>query len=166
MGDSTTVVLQCISVVDNFIDGYPFGVDVPCGGLCSGIVGRVVKVIPSLQGVDHNRFRLYKPPSSHSIPVSYSLDRFRLTKEHLTDPLLPPYTVKEKFQEKFQENGNDRHLSVDVIICVDSRGQGALFHPLVVLQVPDAFQLEPAALPCTHCLSSQGVTSSHTSHLH
>ncbi|KAH9043912.1 hypothetical protein EDB85DRAFT_1885418 [Lactarius pseudohatsudake] len=73
--------------------------------------------------IDHKRFRLYKPPLSHPIDVSDSLNGLQLTEEHLTDPLLPPYTVKKKFQEKFQENGDDRRLSVDVIVCVDSGRQ-------------------------------------------
>ncbi|KAH9014787.1 hypothetical protein EDB85DRAFT_1899038 [Lactarius pseudohatsudake] len=112
-----------VSDIDGRVDGHPFTVGVPCKGFCGGIVGCVVKVTPSLQGVDHKRFRLYKPPLGHSIDVSYSLDHLRLTEEHFTDPLLPSYTVKEKFQEKFQEGGDDRLFVVDVIVCVDSGRQ-------------------------------------------
>ncbi|KAH9040631.1 hypothetical protein EDB85DRAFT_1886744 [Lactarius pseudohatsudake] len=46
-----------------------------------------------------------------------------VVKEHFTDPLLPSYTVKEKFQEKFQEGGDDCLFVVDVIVCVDSGRQ-------------------------------------------
>ena len=118
--DSMNVRLLCV-VVDNSLKvcDSSFTIKVPSGGLCGRIISCVVEVTPSLQGVDHKRFRLYKPPSSHPIHVSDSLDGLQLTEEHLVDPLLPPYTVK-KFQERFQENGDDRCLSVDAIVCVDS----------------------------------------------
>lgn len=160
MGDSVFVSLQCVFVNGYIIDGHPFEVDVPCGSICGGIVGYVVKLNPSLQVIDHKRFSLYKPPSSHSIPVSYKLNRRELADEHFDDPLLPSHSVKERFQEKFQENDGDRHHNVDVLVCVDYGGKGALFHPLVVLQASDTFQLAPAALPCTHCSNHQGLTCS------
>ncbi len=136
--DSMNVRLLCI-VVDNSLKvcDSSFTITVPSRGLCGRIISCVVEVTPSLQGVDHNRFRLYKPPSSHPIHVSDSLDGLQLAEEHLADPLLPPYTVKKKFQEKFQENSDDRRPSIDVIVCVDSGGQGALFHPLAVIPVLD-----------------------------
>ncbi|KAH8999747.1 hypothetical protein EDB92DRAFT_1812870 [Lactarius akahatsu] len=133
--DSMNVQLFCVVVDDSLkVCGSSFTILVPSGGLCGRIISCVVEVTPSLQGVDHKRFRVYKPPSSHPINTSDSLDGLQLTEEHLTDPLLPPYTVKKMFQEKFQENGDDHRLSVDVIVCVDSEGEagigGAALHLL------------------------------------
>ncbi|KAI9429888.1 hypothetical protein BJY52DRAFT_1232521, partial [Lactarius psammicola] len=134
MGDSVFVSLQCVFVNGYIIDGHPFEVDVPCGSICGGIVGYVVKLNPSLQVIDHKRFSLYKPPSSHSIPVSYKLNRRELADEHFDDPLLPSHSVKERFQEKFQENDGDRHHNVDVLVCVDYGGKAgtssSALHPL------------------------------------
>lgn len=39
-----------------------------------GAIGYVIKVTPSLRGVDHGRFGLYKPPLDHPIHASHSLN--------------------------------------------------------------------------------------------
>ncbi|KAH9048625.1 hypothetical protein EDB83DRAFT_2522897 [Lactarius deliciosus] len=123
MGDSnSTILLQCIQVSifgrppsTIRVDGSPFQVEVPAKGVCGEIVGAVVKVSPSLQGVDHKRFSLYKPPLTYSITLSYDLNGRGLSPRHLTEPLLPSCSV----MEMFPENGDGSRCIIDVIVHVE-----------------------------------------------
>ncbi|KAH9043364.1 hypothetical protein EDB85DRAFT_1885688 [Lactarius pseudohatsudake] len=109
MSDDSNVRLLCVVVDDNLkVRDSSFTIMVPSEEVFGGIIGCVVEVTPSLQGVDYGKFRFYKPPLNYPIHVSDLLNGLQLTREHLTDPLLPPYTAKEKFQM----NGDNHRFNI------------------------------------------------------
>ncbi|KAH9024720.1 hypothetical protein EDB84DRAFT_1564321 [Lactarius hengduanensis] len=135
MDDSTNSKLQLLCIVtdeDLKVCGSSFAVTVPTREEFGGVISLIVEVVPSLKDMDHGRFRLYKPPSGYPIRDSHSLDGLQLMKEHLTDPLYPPYKVEEKFREK----GADHDFDIDVIVRVNfaerAGTSGATLHQLPV----------------------------------
>ena len=122
MNDSTNAQLLCIVTDDNLkIRDSSFIVAVPHDSDLGGVIDCVLDVNPSLKGMDHRRFRLYKPPSHCPIRDSHSLNGFQLTQEHLSNPLFVTYKVNEVFQEK----DGDHRFDIDVIIRLNFGEQGA-----------------------------------------
>lgn len=125
---STKIRLLCVVIDDNLkVHDSSFVIAVPFDGDFGGVIGCVIEVTPSLKGVDHGKFRLYKPPLDRSIRISDSLDGLQLTQEHLTIPLLVPYKVNEFFRVK------DTHLrfDVDVIVRANFGEPGTFLHLLI-----------------------------------
>lgn len=129
MGDSTKVRLICVVMGgdDLKVRDSSFTLTVPSQEDFSGVVGYVIEATPSLKSVDRGKIRLYKPPLDLPIRVSNSLNELQLNQKHLTQPLLGPCEVKEKFSEK----NADRRMDIDVIVRVDFGQRSTFFHLLV-----------------------------------
>jgi hypothetical protein len=124
MNDSTNARLLCVVIDDNLkIRDSSFIITVPYDSDFGGVIDCVLDVNPSLKGMDHGKFKLYKPPAQCPIRDSHALHGFQLTQEHLSDPLLMPHKVNEVYQEK----DADHRFDIDVIIRTNFGEQGTSF---------------------------------------